>query len=417
MGSFPFGPGDFRVEFTEEQEVFRRTVERFAEESLRPRVREVEAADSLPRDLLEAAASLGLTGVGIPQDYGGQGGGFKELALMSEEISRVLPAFATVLLVNRLFVDPLMLFGTEEQRRRYLPPIASGEAFAAHANTEPGAGSDVAGISTRAERSGSGWVINGRKMFISSADRARFFIVSARTSPPEPGRRWWGLTTFIVERDAPGLSVGRRIDVMGLMGERPHEVILENVEVPDSSVVGRVGEGFKVVVTTYDYSRILVAAQAVGIAQGALEAALNYSVQRQAFGKPIAHFEGVSFRLAEMLGEVSAARLLTYWAAGMAESRNPNFVLAASIAKYYATEVAVRVARDAITIHGGAGVDRDALVERYLRDAMVTTIYEGANDVQRLTIAKSLLRALSAPGGPSIERSPGLSLSPAERYD
>jgi len=417
MGSFPFGPGDFRVEFTEEQEVFRRTVERFAEESLRPRVREVEAADSLPRDLLEAAASLGLTGVGIPQDYGGQGGGFQELALMSEEISRVLPAFATVLLVNRLFVDPLMLFGTEEQRRRYLPPIASGEAFAAHANTEPGAGSDVAGISTRAERSGSGWVINGRKMFISSADRARFFIVSARTSPPEPGRRWWGLTTFIVERDAPGLSVGRRIEVMGLMGERPHEVILENVEVPDSSVVGRVGEGFKVVVTTYDYSRILVAAQAVGIAQGALEAALSYSVQRQAFGKPIAHFEGVSFRLAEMLGEVSAARLLTYWAAGMAESRNPNFVLAASIAKYYATEVAVRVARDAITIHGGAGVDRDALVERYLRDAIITTIYEGANDVQRLTIAKSLLRALSAPGGPSIERSPRRSLSPAERYD
>jgi len=417
MGSFPFGPGDFRVEFTEEQEVFRRTVERFAEESLRPRVREVEVADSLPRDLLEAAASLGLTGVGIPQDYGGQGGGFKELALMSEEISRVLPAFATVLLVNRLFVDPLMLFGTEEQRRRYLPPIASGEAFAAHANTEPGAGSDVAGISTRAERSGSGWVINGRKMFISSADRARFFIVSARTSPPEPGRRWWGLTTFIVERDAPGLSVGRRIDVMGLMGERPHEVILENVEVSDSSVVGRVGEGFKVVVTTYDYSRILVAAQAVGIAQGALEAALSYSVQRQAFGKPIAHFEGVSFRLAEMLGEVSAARLLTYWAAGMAESRNPNFVLAASIAKYYATEVAVRVARDAITIHGGTGVDRDALVERYLRDAMITTIYEGANDVQRLTIAKSLLRALSAPGGPSIERSPGLSLSPAECDD
>jgi len=401
MGTFPFGSGSFRAEFTGDQEVFRRIVERFAEESLRPRVREVEATDSMPGDILEAARSLGLMGVGIPQEYGGQGGGFMELALMSEEISRVLPAFATILIVNRLFLSSLLRFGTEEQRRRYLPPMASGEAFAAHANTEPGAGSDVAGISTRAERSGSGWVINGRKMFISSADRAGFFLVSARTSPPEPGRRWRGLTAFVVERDAPGLSVGRRIEVLGLMGERPHEVILEDVEVPDSSVVGSVGNGFKVVVNSYDDSRIMVAAQAVGIAQGALEAAFGYSVQRQAFGKPIASFEGVSFQLAEMLAEVGAARLLTYWAANMTESHDPHSVLASSMAKYYATEVAVRVARDAIRIHGGAGVDRDALVERYLRDAMITTIYEGTNEVQRLTIAKSLLRALSGPA--SIE--------------
>jgi len=401
MGTFPFGPGSFRAEFTGDQEVFRRIVERFAEESLRPRVREVEATDSMPGDILEAARSLGLMGVGIPQEYGGQGGGFMELALMSEEISRVLPAFATILIVNRLFLSSLLRFGTEEQRRRYLPPMASGEAFAAHANTEPGAGSDVAGISTRAERSGSGWVINGRKMFISSADRAGFFLVSARTSPPEPGRRWRGLTAFVVERDAPGLSVGRRIEVLGLVGERPHEVILEDVEVPDSSVVGSVGNGFKVVVNSYDDSRIMVAAQAVGIAQGALEAAFGYSVQRQAFGKPIASFEGVSFQLAEMLAEVGAARLLTYWAANMTESHDPHSVLASSMAKYYATEVAVRVARDAIRIHGGAGVDRDALVERYLRDAMITTIYEGTNEVQRLTIAKSLLRALSGPA--SIE--------------
>ncbi|MGC8969723.1 MAG: acyl-CoA dehydrogenase family protein [Conexivisphaera sp.] len=401
MGVFPFeGLGSFRVELTEDQEVFRRTVEKFAEESLRPRVRDVEFSDAIPDGLIDGARALGLMGVGVPPDYGGQGGGFRELAIMSEEISRVLPAFGTLLLVNRLFVDPIMLFGTEEQRVKYVTPVARGEAFAAHANTEPGAGSDVAGISTTAVRSGSGWTINGRKIFISNADRARFFLVSARTSPPEPGKRWRGITTFIVERDAPGLRVGQKFNVTGLMGEHPSEVILEDVEVPDSNVVGRVGEGFKVVVTTYDYSRILIAAQAVGIAQGALEAALGYSIRREAFGRPLASFEGVSFRLADMLAEVSAARLLTYWAANLAESRDPRFVLASSIAKYYATETAVRVARDAVSIHGGVGVDREALVERYLRDALITTIYEGANDIQRLTIAKSLLRAS---GGPPIE--------------
>ena len=402
MGSFPFeGLGNFRVEFSEEQEIFRRTVEKFSEESLGPRVREVESTDRIPEDLIDGARGLGLMGVGVPAEYGGQGGGFKELAIMSEEISRILPAFGTLLLVNRLFIDPLMLFGTEDQRRKYVTPVARGEVFAAHANTEPGAGSDVAGISTVARRSGDRWILNGRKIFISNADRAGFFVVSARTSPPEPDRRWRGITVFIVERGYSGLSIGQRLDVMGLMGEHPSEVILEDVEVPDSNVLGKVGEGFKVVVTTYDYSRILIAAQAVGIAQGAFEAAFRYSNERNAFGKPISSFEGVSFRIAEMMAEVEAARLLTYWAAHLAESGDPRFTLASSIAKYYATEAAVRISRDAISIHGGVGVDRGTLVERYLRDAMITTIYEGANDIQKLTIAKSLLRAYSK--GTSIE--------------
>ncbi|MGC9177852.1 MAG: acyl-CoA dehydrogenase family protein [Conexivisphaera sp.] len=396
MGIFPFeGVGSFRIELTDEQEIFRRIVEKFAEDSLRPRVKEVESRDTIPEELIEGARALGLMGVGIPPEYDGQGGGYRELAIVLEEISRVIPAFGTLLVVNKLFMDSIMLFGTEEQRRRYVPPVARGEAFAAHASTEPGAGSDVAGISTVATRSGSSWVLNGRKIFISNADRAQFFVVSARTSPPEPGKRWRGITAFVVERDRPGLRVGQKFNVMGLMGDRPNEVVLEDVEVPDSNVLGRVGDGFKIIVAAYDRSRILIAAQAVGIAQGALEAAFRYSTQREAFGKPIASFEGVSFKLAEMLAEVSAARLLTYWAASMAELEDPRVMLASSIAKYYATETAVRVARDAISIHGGVGVDRETLVERYLRDAVITTIYEGTNDIQKLTIAKSLLRIAS----------------------
>ncbi|WP_174447848.1 acyl-CoA dehydrogenase family protein [Conexivisphaera calida] len=398
MASFPFdGLDDFEVKFTEDQEMFRRIVEKFAEDSLRPRVKDVESADKIPVELIEGAKALGLMGIGVPPEYGGQGGGFKELAIMSEEISRVLPAFGTMLLVNRLFIDPLMMFGTADQKSRYLPPVAKGEVFAAHANTEPGAGSDVAGISTTAKMSSSGskWILNGRKIFISNADRAQFFLVSARTSPSEPGKRWRGITAFIVERDYPGLRIGQKFNVMGLMGEHPSEVLLEDVEVPESNVLGKIGEGFKVVLTTYDYSRILIAAQAVGIAQGAFEAAFNYSIERNAFERPIIAFEGVSFKVAEMLMELEAARLLTYWAANLAESGDPKFVLASSIAKYYATETAVKISKNAISIHGGVGVDKESLVERYLRDAMITTIYEGANDVQKLTIAKSLLRAIS----------------------
>lgn len=386
---------DVQIAFDESHQLFLESIRGFVNERIRPLIRAVEESDSIPAEAIDAARSLGLMGVGIPEEYGGQGGDYRDLVIMSEEISKALPAFATMLLVNHLFVDPLMIFGTEEQKRKYLPPVAGGEAFAAHANTEPGAGSDVAGIRTVAEKAQGGWVINGRKAFISNADRARYFIVSARTSPPEPGARWKGITTFIVERDYRGVEIGQKFNVMGLMGERPSEVILNSVFVPDENVVGKVGEGFKVIVTTYDYSRMLIAAQAVGIAEGALEAAFEYSAQRKAFERPIGSFEGIAFKLAEDFSEVQAARLLTYWAATLADQKKEEFLLASSVAKYYATETALRVARNAISIHGGAGVDKETLVERFLRDAMITTIYEGANEIQRLTIARWLYRLSS----------------------
>ncbi len=390
---FPFqSVEDFKVELTQEHELFRKAVRSFVEQHLEPRAMEIEKTDRVPEELIEEARKAGLFGVGVPEEYGGQGGGHLMAAILMEELARVSPAFSVLIGVRDLFITPILLFGTEEQKRKYVVPVARGEKFAAHANTEPCCGSDVAGIQTTAKRVNDHYVITGRKVFITGADRADYFIVSARTSPPKPDKRWWGITVFIVERDWPGVKVGQRFNVTGLRGERPHEVILDEVKVPAENVVGKVDEGFKVVVTTYDHTRIGIAAQAVGIAQGAFEKALNYALQRTAFERPIISFEAVAFKLADMLIEIQAARLLTYWAASLADRGDRRFIIAASLAKTFATEVAERVAAAAIKIHGGVGVDIETGVERYLRDALITTIYEGTNDIQRLTIIRQLLR-------------------------
>ncbi|BES80582.1 acyl-CoA dehydrogenase family protein [Pyrodictium abyssi] len=385
---------DFRIELTEEHELFRKAVRSFVEEHLEPRAMEIEKTDKIPDELFEEAKKLGLFGVGIPEEYGGQGGGHLMEAILMEEISRVSPAFGTAVAVRALFTTPILLFGTEEQKKQYVTPVARGEKFAAHANTEPCCGSDVAGMQTRAKKVNGHYVITGRKIFITGADKADYFVVSARTSPPKEDKRWWGITVFIVERDTPGLKVGQRFNVTGLRGERPHEVILDEVKVPEENVVGPVDQGFKVIVSTYDHTRVGIAAQAVGIAQGAFEKALNYALQRQAFGRPIISFEGIAFKLADMLMQLEAARLLAYWAATLADKGDKKFVIAASMAKTFATEVAERVANMAIKIHGGVGVDIETGVERYLRDALITTIYEGANDIQRLTIIRQMLKDL-----------------------
>ncbi len=392
---FPFTSiEDFKVELTEEHELFRKAVRQFVEQYLEPVAMEIEKTDRIPDDLFEKARELGLFGVGIPEEYGGQGGGHVMEAILMEELSRVSPAFGTAVAVRALFTTPILLFGTEEQKKKYVVPVARGEKFAAHANTEPCCGSDVAGIQTRARKVNDHYVITGRKIFITGADKADYFVVSARTSPPKEGKRWWGITVFIVERDTPGLKVGQRFNVMGLRGERPHEVILDEVKVPAENVVGKVDEGFKVIVTTYDHTRVGIAAQGVGIAQGAFEKAFNYALQRQAFERPIISFEGVAFKIADMLTMLEAARLLTYWAATLADRGDKRFIIAASMAKTFATEVAEKIANMAIKIHGGVGVDMETGVERYLRDAIITTIYEGTNDIQRATIVRQLLRDL-----------------------
>lgn len=393
---FPFSSTqDFRIDIPEEVEIFRKYVREFVENRLMPRVPEIERSGEIPEDLIREAVKAGFTGVGIPQEYGGQGGSILETVVLQEELSRASLAFAAAIGVSGLFTIPVLMFGTEEQKRKYIPPIASGEKFAAHANTEPGAGSDVAGIATSAKRTSGGWILSGRKIFITGAGKADYFIVSARTSPPPSRReRWKGITTFIVERSYPGLKIGQRFNVIGIRGEQPYEVILDNVFVPEENVVGEVDEGFKVLVTTYDYARISVAAQAVGLAQGAFEKALNYALQRQAFERPIISFQGVSFKLAEMLAKLVTARLLTYWAASKAAKGGDEFVFASSIAKMYATEVAEEIALMAIKIHGGVGLDEEYGVTRYLRDSLITEIYEGTGEIQRLTTIRMLLKKL-----------------------
>ncbi len=391
---FPFDTVlDFNIEIPEEVETFRKTVREFAEKYLQPKVEEIEEKNEIPHEIFKKAAEFGLTGVGIPQEYGGQGGGVLMLAVMTEEICRVLPAFSTAIAVNHLFTFPVLTFGSEEQKRKYIPKIASGEAYAAHASTEPAAGSDVAGIQATAKKEGDKWVINGRKIFITGAEKADFFIVSARTSPP-PSRkeRWKGLSLFIVEKNTPGLKLGSRITTMGLRGEQPYEVILDNVEVPSENLVGEEGQGFKMLVSTYDHGRIGVAAQAVGMIQALLEKSLDYAAMRTAFDRPILSFESVAFKVSDMVILLETARLLTYWAASLADRGKKEAIFAASLAKTFATEAAEKVALWSIKIHGGYGVVRETGVERFLRDTLITEIYEGTNDIQRIVIIRNLVK-------------------------
>jgi len=380
---------DFKITIGDEHELFRKTVRKFVEEDLEPIADKIEKNNEIPMEVLHKAKELGFMGIGIPEEYGGQGGDNIMMAIMTEELARVSPAFAIAVAINYVFTIPVLLFGTEEQKRKYITPIASGKSFGAHANTEPVAGSDVAGIQSEAKSYRDIYVLTGRKTLITGADKADFFLVSARTNPPGE-KRWWGITLFIIEKGFEGFKIGQRINTMGMRGEQPYELILDDVKVPKNNVLGDQDEGFKYLLTTYDHTRIAVAAQAVGIAQGAFEKALKYSRERHAFGRPIIKFQGVSFKISDILMELEAARLLTYWAATLADAKNQNYIIASSLAKAYATEAAEKAALLSIKVHGGYGVDSEVGVEKYLRDAVITTIYEGTNDIQRLTIARIL---------------------------
>jgi len=395
---FPFQSiEEFKILLSEDHEIFRKAVREVVENKVLPRWQEIEKTNEIPKEIFEEFAAQGFFGVGFPEEYGGQGGGQIDVAILTEEVARAVPSLAVAIGVNHLFGIPILLFGTEEQKKKYITPIARGEAFGAHANTEPVAGSDVAGIQSRAKRVNDHYVISGRKIFISGAEKADFFVVSARTTPieqaiKETGKRWWGISLFIVEKDTPGLKIGQRFNVIGMRGEQPYEVILDEVKVPAENLIGKENEAFKYIVTTYDHTRIGIAAQAVGIAQATFEAALNYALQREAFGQPIIQFQMIIQKLADMYMKLEAARLLTYWAASLADQGKREFVIASSLAKAFATEAAEWISRQAIQIHGGVGVDEETGVARYLRDAIITTIYEGTNEIQRLTIVRQLVR-------------------------
>jgi len=402
---FPFDTiQDYSVVLTPEHEMFRKAVREFVEREVAPRAMEIEEKDEVPHDVLKKMAEQGFFGIGIPEKYGGQGGDHRMAAIMSEEICRVLPGLSVYIGTNELFLTPIMLFGSEEQKQKYIPPIAKGEKFGAFAVTEPCCGSDVAGIQTKAEKVGNKWVINGRKAFISSADVADYFIVLARTYPPPDKRlRYLGLTFFIVEKDTPGFRVEQCYHKMGLYGDHACELVFENVEVPDENRVGEEGMGFLYAMETFDRTRIGVAAQAVGMAQAAFEMAFKYVHQRQAFGVPIAYFQAIQFSLVEMMAKIFSARLLTYLAAKLADEDRKEYTFAASLAKFYATEVAEEVISEAINLHGGVGVIRETGVERFLRSVKITQIYEGANNIQKLVAYRQLIRILREKGQISEE--------------
>ncbi len=385
---------DYEVKLTPDHESLRHTIRDFAEKEIRPLARQIDQKNQIPRDLLHRIAQVGLTAITYKEEYGGLGGDLLSMVIAIEEIARVSAACSTVFVASHLVSEPLNEWGSEEQKKRFLVPMVSGEKIGAHAMTEPAAGSDVAGIKSTAKLHGTHWEISGQKTFITNGEIADLYLVFARTSPaPSSKERHKGLSAFIVEKGTEGFQVGSKIETTGLRGSQPTELILDHVRVPKDNLVGKEGDGFYIGVKTYDRGRVDVSAQGVGIAQAAYEAAITYAQTRTSFEKPLIDFQQVQYKLAEMAIGLHTARLLTYWAASL-KDQGKDFVKAASIAKVTSTETAERLALLAMMIHGGYGVATEYPVERFLRDSQIIKTYEGTNDIQRLTIAKQLIREL-----------------------
>ena len=385
---------DYEVKLTQEHESLRHTIRDFAEKEIRPLASDIDRRNQIPRDLLTRIAKLGVSSITYKEEYGGLGGDLLSMVIAIEELARVSAACSTVFVASHLVSEPINEWGTEEQKKQYLLPIVAGDKIGAHAMTEPGAGSDVAGIRSTAKLHGSHWEITGRKMFITNGEIADTYLVFARTSPaPSTEQRHKGLSAFIVERGTDGFQVGSKVETIGLRGSQPSELILDRVRVPKDNLLGKEGDGFYVGVRTYDRGRIDVSAQGVGIAQAAYEAAVSYAQTRTSFDSPLIDFQQVQYKLADMAIGLHTARLLAYWAASL-KDQGKDFVKAASIAKVTATETAERLSLMAMMIHGGYGVATEYPVERFLRDSQIIKTYEGTNDIQRLTIAKQLIREL-----------------------
>ncbi len=378
------------LDLTEEQQLLQRSVREFAEAEVKPHAKEIDETCRFPRDTFEKAAELGLTGVAVPENYGGAGMDHVSYAIVIEEISRVCASTGTILSVqNSLYCDPIFRFGTEEQKQKFLVPYARGEKIGCYALTEPQAGSNAAALRTKAERKGDAYVINGTKAWITNGGAADAALVYANTQP-EKGEK--GITALIVEKGTRGFAVGKEEKKLGVHATACTELSFSDCEVPVGNRIGNEGEGYKVALSTLDGGRIGIAAQATGIAQGAFEAALSYAQQRQAFGHPIADFQAIQFMLADMATELDAARLLARRAAWKQDS-GARFTMEASIAKLFASEMSTRVTHKAIQIHGGYGYSREYPVERNYRDARITEIYEGTSEIQRLVISSSVLKA------------------------
>lgn len=374
------------LRFTEEQEMMRKMVRDFARSEVEPFIERMEQGE-FPREILKKMGDLGLMGIPVPEQYGGAGMDFTSYIIAIHELSRVSATVGVILSVHTSVATmPILSFGTEEQKQKYVPKLAAGEYLGAFCLTEPGAGSDAASLKTRAVPDGEGYVLNGTKVFITNGGEADVYIVFASTDPSKGAK---GISAFIVEKGTPGLVIGKDEKKMGLNGSRTVQLTFENMRVPKENLLGREGEGFKVAMANLDTGRIGIAAQALGIAEAALEAATNYAKERQQFGKPIASQQAVAFKLADMATNVEAAKLLVYRAADL-RNRGIKCGKESSMAKLFASRTAVETAIEAVQIFGGYGYTKDYPVERYFRDAKVTEIYEGTSEIQRLVISKRL---------------------------
>jgi alkylation response protein AidB-like acyl-CoA dehydrogenase len=372
---------------SDEDALLRDTVRRFAREQIQPLVREMDDAAVMNKGLLKQLFELGLMGIEIPEEYGGQGGSFFQCILAIEEISAVDPSVGVVVDVQNTIVNNAILrWATDDQKRRWLPRLAK-DTIGSYALSEAGAGSDAFALATTARADGDAYVLNGRKMWISNAAEAGLFVLFANANP-EAGHR--GITAFVVDRNTPGFTVGRKEDKLGIRASSTCELLMDNCRVLAADVLGEVGKGYKIAIETLNEGRIAIGSQMVGLAQGALNHAVRYAKQRKQFGQPIAAFQGVQFDLARMAVDLEASRLLVYNAARLRDAGLP-FVQEAAIAKYYASEAAEKIASRAIEIHGGVGVTKDYPVEKLWRDAKIGRIYEGTSNIQLLTIAKKLL--------------------------
>lgn len=378
------------LELTEEQEMVRNSIREFAENEIAPLASEYDEEEKFPRPQLEGLAELGLLGMIIPEEYGGAGFDSVSYSLALEEIAKADASVAVIIgVTNSVCCYPLLSFGTEEQKQKYLVPLAKGEKLGAFCLSEPQAGSDATNIKTRAEADGEDFVINGTKSWVTNGGEAETHIVMAMTGQ-ENGKK--EITSFIVEKERKGLSVSSVEHKLGQRASKTTELSFENVRVPKENILGGIGNGMKVAFNSLDNGRIGIGSLAVGIAQAAFDEARNYAKDRIAFGKPIAEFQAIKFKLAEMATEIEAARLLTLQAASMKDSNHKQTGIYASMAKLFASEMANKVCAEAIQIHGGNGYSRHYNVERFYRDARITTIYEGTSEIQKIVISRGLLK-------------------------
>jgi alkylation response protein AidB-like acyl-CoA dehydrogenase len=376
-------------ELTDDQKRIREAVRAFAEAEIAPRVAAWEKEEHFPREILGRLGEMGVMGMMVPEAYGGAGADALSYVLAVEELARVCASTAVIVSVNNsVACYPIWKFGSEEQKTTVLKRLASGQALGAYALTEPQSGSDAANQKTRAVRDGAGYVLNGAKAWITNAGEAEWYVVMAMTDAAAGTR---GITAFLVSAEDKGLRVGAPEDKMGLRSSRTAAIFLEDVHLPAGRRLGAEGEGFTIAMTTLDHSRIGIAAQGIGIAEAAYAAATEYAKTRESFGRKLAEHEAIAFQIADMRVQLDAARLLTYRAALKSEIPGVRFSKESSMAKVYATEAANAIAARAVQIFGGYGYSKEYAVERYYRDARVTTIYEGTSEIQRIVISKNVL--------------------------